>query len=124
MIPIIFLLLFVYVFGGTLGAGLGAGVGGPSGGRAEPLDRKQSPDDPAAPALPSAADWSPPTGCRSDRVGSPTTSPSHRSWRRYADWLLGGPIGNGAAIAVGWCVGIALLAQHWAKRLFNRRPAH
>ncbi|MGI8563489.1 MAG: ABC transporter permease [Candidatus Dormibacter sp.] len=38
--------------------------------------------------------------------------------------LLGAPIGSNAAIAVGWCACIALLAYLWAKRLFNRRPAH
>jgi len=38
--------------------------------------------------------------------------------------LLGGPIGNSAIIAVGWCIGIAALAYRWAKRLFNRRASH
>lgn len=37
--------------------------------------------------------------------------------------LLGGPIGNNAALAVAWSLGIALLSYLWAKRLFNRRPA-
>ncbi|MEJ7705267.1 MAG: ABC transporter permease [Geodermatophilaceae bacterium] len=35
--------------------------------------------------------------------------------------LVGEPIGLNAAIAVGWCVGIALLGYLWARRLFNRR---
>ncbi|WP_238013905.1 ABC transporter permease [Dactylosporangium sp. AC04546] len=34
--------------------------------------------------------------------------------------LLGTPIGNSAAIAVGWCVVIALGGYLWSKRLFNR----
>ena len=38
--------------------------------------------------------------------------------------LLGGPVGDDAAIAVAWSIGIALFAYVWAKRLFNRRPAH
>jgi ABC-2 type transport system permease protein len=37
--------------------------------------------------------------------------------------LLGGPIGNSAVIATGWCVVIALLSYLWAKRLFNRRAS-
>jgi ABC-2 type transport system permease protein len=36
--------------------------------------------------------------------------------------LTGTPIGNDGAIAVAWCVGIALLGYLWAKRLFNRPP--
>jgi ABC-2 type transport system permease protein len=38
--------------------------------------------------------------------------------------LLGGPIGNNAAIAVVWCVAITLLSYLWAMRLFIRHPAH
>ena len=38
--------------------------------------------------------------------------------------LLEEPIGNNAVLAAGWCVGIGLLAYLWAKRLFNRQPAH
>jgi ABC-2 type transport system permease protein len=34
--------------------------------------------------------------------------------------LLGTPIGNNAAIAVGWCVAIALGGYLWSKKLFNR----
>jgi ABC-2 type transport system permease protein len=34
--------------------------------------------------------------------------------------LNGTPIGNSAAIAVGWCVVVALIGYVWAKRLFNR----
>ncbi len=34
--------------------------------------------------------------------------------------LVGGPIGNNAALAVAWCVAIAALAYLWAKHLFNR----
>jgi ABC-2 type transport system permease protein len=37
--------------------------------------------------------------------------------------LLGGPIGNNAAIAVAWSVGITVLGYLWAKRMFNRRPS-
>jgi len=32
------------------------------------------------------------------------------------------PIGNNAAIAVGWCVVIALGGYLWSKKLFNREP--
>ncbi|MFC9552348.1 ABC transporter permease [Rhodococcus sp. NPDC056960] len=35
--------------------------------------------------------------------------------------LLGTPIGNSAALAVGWSAGIALVGYLWAKRLFIRR---
>jgi ABC-2 type transport system permease protein len=38
--------------------------------------------------------------------------------------LLGGTIGNNAAIAVAWCVAITLLSYLWAMRLFIRHPAH
>ncbi|GAA4247257.1 ABC transporter permease [Dactylosporangium darangshiense] len=34
--------------------------------------------------------------------------------------LMGTPIGNNAAIAVGWCVAIALGGYLWSKKLFNR----
>src|SRR3954466_16033016 len=34
--------------------------------------------------------------------------------------LMGTPIGNSAAIAVAWCVAIALGGYLWSKRLFNR----
>jgi ABC-2 type transport system permease protein len=34
--------------------------------------------------------------------------------------LMGTPIGNNAAIAVAWCIGIALAGYLWAKTLFNR----
>ncbi|MGH3929512.1 MAG: ABC transporter permease, partial [Pseudonocardiaceae bacterium] len=37
--------------------------------------------------------------------------------------LLGTPIGNSAALAIAWCVAIALLSYLWAKRLFNRTTA-
>jgi ABC-2 type transport system permease protein len=36
--------------------------------------------------------------------------------------LMGTPIGDNAIIACAWCVGIALLAYLWAKRLYNRHP--
>ncbi|MGW4425125.1 ABC transporter permease [Streptosporangium sp. NPDC004631] len=36
--------------------------------------------------------------------------------------LTGTPIGNNAAIAVGWCVVIALGGYLWSKKLFNREP--
>jgi ABC-2 type transport system permease protein len=34
--------------------------------------------------------------------------------------LMGTPIGNSAAIAVGWCVAITLGGYLWSKKLFNR----
>ncbi|CRK62020.1 probable ABC drug resistance transporter, permease component [Alloactinosynnema sp. L-07] len=37
--------------------------------------------------------------------------------------LMGTPIGNNAAIAVGWCVVIALGGYLWSKKLFNRESA-
>ncbi len=37
--------------------------------------------------------------------------------------LLGTPIGNSAALAVAWCVGITLVGYLWAKKLFNRSSA-
>ncbi|MFD4180790.1 ABC transporter permease [Rhodococcus sp. NPDC058514] len=38
--------------------------------------------------------------------------------------LLGGPIGNNAALAIAWGIGISLLGYLWARRLFNRRASH
>lgn len=38
--------------------------------------------------------------------------------------LLGGPIGNNAALAIAWGVGISLLGYLWARSLFNRRASH
>lgn len=37
--------------------------------------------------------------------------------------LLGTEIGNSAAIAVAWCVGITLLSYLWARKLYNREPS-
>jgi ABC-2 type transport system permease protein len=37
--------------------------------------------------------------------------------------LLGGPIGQSAAIAAAWGVGIALASYLWARRLYDRDPA-
>jgi ABC-2 type transport system permease protein len=37
--------------------------------------------------------------------------------------LLGDPIGNNAALAVAWCVAIALGGYLWAKKLYNRDPS-
>ncbi|MFI6758358.1 ABC transporter permease [Micromonospora sp. NPDC050417] len=37
--------------------------------------------------------------------------------------LMGTPIGNSAAIAVGWCVVIALGGYLWSKKLFSRESA-
>ncbi|MFC9971588.1 ABC transporter permease [Spirillospora sp. NPDC127200] len=34
--------------------------------------------------------------------------------------LLGTPIGDSAAIATAWCVGLGLLSYLWAKRIFNK----
>ena len=36
--------------------------------------------------------------------------------------LLGSAIGGSAAIAVAWCVGIALVGYLWARKLYNRDP--
>ena len=38
--------------------------------------------------------------------------------------LLGTPIGNDAAIAIAWGVGITLVGYLWARKLYNRDPAH
>ncbi len=37
--------------------------------------------------------------------------------------LLGGPIGDRGAIAVGWCVAITVAGYLWAMRLYERPPA-
>ncbi|KPI22087.1 hypothetical protein OV450_7504 [Actinobacteria bacterium OV450] len=34
--------------------------------------------------------------------------------------LLGTPIGNSAAIATAWCVGIAAVSYLWAKNIFDK----
>jgi ABC-2 type transport system permease protein len=36
--------------------------------------------------------------------------------------LLGTAIGNSAAIAVAWCVGITLVGYLWSRKLYNRDP--
>jgi ABC-2 type transport system permease protein len=36
--------------------------------------------------------------------------------------LLGTPIGNSAIGAVGWCIGLALVAYLWARVVYNRAP--
>jgi ABC-2 type transport system permease protein len=38
--------------------------------------------------------------------------------------LVGGPIGHNAILAVAWGVVIALASYLWARRLYNRDPAH
>jgi ABC-2 type transport system permease protein len=38
--------------------------------------------------------------------------------------LLGTAIGNNAVIAIAWCVVITLAGYVWAKKLYNRDPAH
>jgi len=38
--------------------------------------------------------------------------------------LLGTPIGNSGLIAVAWCVAISLFGFLWARRLYERDPAH
>ena len=38
--------------------------------------------------------------------------------------LFGTPIGNSAVIAVAWCVAISLFGFLWARRLYERDPAH
>jgi ABC-2 type transport system permease protein len=37
--------------------------------------------------------------------------------------LLGAPIGDRGALAVGWCVAIAIAGYLWARRLYERPPA-
>jgi ABC-2 type transport system permease protein len=36
--------------------------------------------------------------------------------------LLGAPIGNSAAVAIAWCVAIALVGYFWARMAYNRDP--
>nr|WP_308212056.1 MULTISPECIES: ABC transporter permease [Nocardia] len=36
--------------------------------------------------------------------------------------LVGTPIGNNGIIAIGWCVGLALVGYIWARMRFNRDP--
>lgn len=38
--------------------------------------------------------------------------------------LFGTPIGNSGALAVAWCVAISLLGFLWARKLYERDPAH
>jgi ABC-2 type transport system permease protein len=38
--------------------------------------------------------------------------------------LTGAPIGDSGIIAVAWCLGIAVAGYLWARRTFNRGPAH
>jgi ABC-2 type transport system permease protein len=38
--------------------------------------------------------------------------------------LFGTPIGNSGVIAVAWCVAISVLGFLWARRLYEREPAH
>lgn len=38
--------------------------------------------------------------------------------------LMGAPIGNDAALAVAWCVGIGVASYVWARNLFNRPRVH
>jgi ABC-2 type transport system permease protein len=38
--------------------------------------------------------------------------------------LLGTPIGNSGVIAVAWCAAISLVGFLWARRLYERDPAH
>lgn len=37
--------------------------------------------------------------------------------------LMGTPVGDGALVAVAWCVGLALAGYLWARALFRRDPA-
>jgi ABC-2 type transport system permease protein len=37
--------------------------------------------------------------------------------------LMGTPIGNDAAFAIGWCVAIGVVGYRWAMGLYNRDPA-
>ncbi|MDQ2827662.1 MAG: multidrug ABC transporter permease [Chloroflexota bacterium] len=34
--------------------------------------------------------------------------------------LLGTPIGNSAALAVAWCIGLTLIGYLWARAVYNR----
>ena len=36
--------------------------------------------------------------------------------------LMGTPIGNSAALAIAWCVGITVVSFLWARRTYNRDP--
>jgi ABC-2 type transport system permease protein len=38
--------------------------------------------------------------------------------------LLGTPIGNSGLVAVAWCLAISLFGFLWARRLYERDPAH
>jgi ABC-2 type transport system permease protein len=38
--------------------------------------------------------------------------------------LLGTAIGNSAIVAIAWCAAITLVGYLWAKKLYNRDPAH
>jgi ABC-2 type transport system permease protein len=38
--------------------------------------------------------------------------------------LMGTPIGDSGVVAVGWCAAITLLGFLWARRLYERNPAH
>ncbi len=38
--------------------------------------------------------------------------------------LLGTPIGNAGLLAVAWCIAIAVIGYLWAKKLYDRDPAH
>jgi ABC-2 type transport system permease protein len=38
--------------------------------------------------------------------------------------LFGTPIGTSGVIAVAWCVAISVLGFLWARRLYEREPAH
>jgi len=38
--------------------------------------------------------------------------------------LLGTPIGDSGVVAVAWCAAISLLGFLWARRLYERHPAH
>jgi ABC-2 type transport system permease protein len=37
--------------------------------------------------------------------------------------LMGTPIGNGAWLAVGWCVVLTIVGYRWAMRLYGRQPS-
>jgi ABC-2 type transport system permease protein len=38
--------------------------------------------------------------------------------------LLGTPIGNAGLLAVAWCIAIAVFGYLWARKLYDRDPAH
>jgi ABC-2 type transport system permease protein len=130
-IPVVFLLLFVYVFGGTLGAGLGVlamitlattWLSVACGLVSKTVE--------AASNLPMPLMLLPFLG--SGFVPTKSMPTALRWFAEYQPFtpfietlrglLLGTAIGNSAAVAVAWCVGITLVSFLWARAAFNRDP--